>query len=290
MNRVLKMAKRNIRRAPYQALAATMVMFTTFLALTLFALLAMGLELSLKHYESKPQVIAFFDDNVKDSDVKAIQTNLEETGKVSQLKYVSKEEALKIYQERNKNDPTLLELVTASILPASLEISANSLNDLGPIAQILKKEPVVSDVLYPEDIISTLSQATAVVRIIGIVIVAYLIIFSLLIILMVTGFKIRLKRSEIEIMRLLGASNWFIRGPYILEGITYGVFGAVGAWVFSYISLWYFTPFLQSALGELKLLPPSPILMLVVLAGLILAAVLIGGVGSYGAIRRYLKL
>lgn len=286
----IKFVKRNIRRTPYQALAATMVMFLTFLTMLLFLLLAIGSQKILQYYESKPQAIAFFKDNITPEDISAIENALRQTGRVTALRYVSKEEALKIYRERNKDNPALLELVTANILPSSLEVSTTSPNDLGPIAEVLRKEPVIEQVIYPEDVIQSLTKATSIVRGVGTGAVVFLITFTFLVVVMVIGFKIRLRRTEIEIMKLLGASNWFIRAPFILEGIIYGVAGATLAWVVSYALLWYFTPFIQPTLTEIKLLPVEPILMLLLLLLSIMVAIFIGGLGSFGAVRRYLRL
>lgn len=285
-----KYVKRNILRTPYQALAALMIMFLTFLCLTMFLLIAIGSQQSLKHLENKPRTIAFFKDNTADKDVQLLKSALMQTGKVSSVEYVSKEGALKIYRERNKDKPILLELVTASILPASLEIAANSPKDLEIIAAILKKEPVVEDVVYPRDVVQTLSNVTQVIRWVGAVIVSFLIIFTFLIILMIIGFKIRLRRFEIETVKLLGASKWFIRAPFLLEGISYGVVGAFLAWVVSYTILWYFTPAINKNLAELNLVPVSPLLMLVLLLIEFTVAVLIGAFSSYSALRRYLRL
>lgn len=288
--RFLNFLKRNIRRTPYQAMAASMVMFLTFLVLLLFILIALASAQILNYYESKPQAIAFLKDGTTQEDIKAIDIALTQTGKISALKYISKEEALQIYRERNKNSPALLELVTANILPASIEISAFSPSDLGLIAEVLKQEPVIEEVVYPEDVVQALMKATSTVRLVGTMAVGFLGFFAFLVILMVIGFKIRLKRSEIETMRLLGASNWFIRAPFILEGMAYGLAGALLAWIVSYCLLWYFTPFLQQTLGDIKLLPASPLLMLSLLGITIAAAAIIGGLGSYAAVRRYLKL
>ncbi len=286
----LRYARRNIRRTPYQALIALMVMFLTFLVLSLFLVLAYSSQRILKYYESKPQAIAFFKDTTNPEDVMAIKNALSATGKISSLKFVSKEEALQIYRTRNKNNPTLLELVTANILPSSLEISASNPQDLGSIAEILKLEPVVDEVVYPKDVVDQLSKATSVVRWVGGVAVGFLIAFATLIILMVIGFKIRLRRSEIEITRLLGATNWFIRAPFLLEGMFYGVAGATVAWISTYTIIWYFTPFLENSMGEINLLPISPLLMLALLGIELLVALIIGVVASYGAVRRHLKL
>lgn len=289
MNRAVGFAKRNIRRSPFQALAASMVMFLTFFTLTTFVLLAAGSQLTLRYFESKPQVIAFFKEGTTDQDVLALENALIEEVRVSKTKYVSKEEALEIYRERNKDDPILLELVTANILPASLEISTKTPEDLKPIAEILKQEPVISEVIVPEDVVQTLTSVTKTIRIVGASTVLFLMVFATLVILMIIGFKIRLKRGEIETMRLLGASSSFIRNPFILEGMFYGVSGALSAWVIIYILLWYFTPFLQGFLGEVKLLPPNPLFMLILLLGNLAVALIIGGLGSIGAVRRYLR-
>ncbi len=285
--------KRNIRRTPYQAVAASMVMFLTFLTLIISSLLILGSQKILKYYESKPQAIAFFKDNTPNSDVDAIKNSLNQTGKITSLRYVSKEEALKIYQDRNKNTPVLLELVTANILPASLEISTVAPGDLSAIGDILRKEPVVEDVVIPEDAIAGLTRATTVIRWVGGFTAGFLLVFSFFLLLMVIGFKIRLRRSEIEIEKLLGASTWFIRLPFILEGLVYGAAGAFVAWAVSYIVVWYFTPYLQNYLvgipPEVVNLPISPLFMLLVLVIAVGLSMLIGALGSYGAVRRYLR-
>lgn len=290
MTRAIAFMKRNIRRTPFQAIAASMVMFLTFLALQTFLILAAGSQESLRYFESKPQVITFFKEGTTGQDISAIENALRQETRVIKTKFISKEDALQIYRDRNKNDPALLELVTANILPASLEISTQTPDDLQPIAEILKREPVVSDVVVPEDVVQTLTSATKIIRIVGSSTVGFLLIFATLVIVMIIGFKIRLKRTEIEIMRLLGASTSFVRTPFILEGIFYGVTGAISAWVLSYGLLWYFTPFLQGYLGEISLLPVNPLFMLALLGGSLTLAILVGAAGSFVAVRRYLKI
>lgn len=288
----IEVAKKNIRRTPYQALAASMVMFLTFLTLSSFLILAISSQKILRFYESKPQAIAFFKDGTTQTDIKAIENKLSQTGKVVKFKYVSKDDALNIYRERNKSNPMLLELVTANILPASLEISATTPEDLSPISEVVKKEPVVEEVVFPEDVVSSLMSATRLIRIVGSAIVGFLITFSILIIVMVIGFKIRIKRSEIEIMKLLGASTWFIRLPFITEGVVYALSGAILGWASSFAILWYFEPVLRGSLGEAaqQLFILSPVLLLGLFGIEVLVATLVGSIGSLVAVRRYLKI
>lgn len=287
--RYLKFTKRNIRRSPFQALTACMVMFLTFLTLNVFLLLAYGSQTTLRYFESKPQVIAFFKDGTTGQDINAIQGALKQDPRVTDTKFITKEEALKKYQKDNKNDPLLLELVTADILPPSIEVSTVSPDDLAQIAEILTKEPVIEQIFIPKDVIQNLTSFTTIVRWVGGTIVGFMMAFSTLIILMIIGFKIRLKRTEIETMKLLGASTTFIRMPFIFEGIFYGFFGSLTSWLFTYALLWYFTPFLQNYLKEVQLLPVNPFIMLVVLGISLLAALIIGGFGSFSATRRYLR-
>jgi cell division transport system permease protein len=292
--RAFEYTKKNIRRTPYQALAASMVMFLTFLTLILFMIIAFGSERILHFYENKPQVLAFFKDNTTETDVKAIQDALIQTGRVTNLKFVSKEEALEIYKEKNKDQPLLLELVTANVLPTSLEISTLSPNDLAMVAQVLEKEPVIEDVIYPKDVVQTLTNSISVIRFVGVAAVGFLVTFALLVIVMIIGFKIRLKRNEIETMKLLGGSVWFIRAPFILEGMFYGLMGAVLAWALTYALIWYFTPqlkfYLQGIPQSVIQIPVPPLFMLGLLGAAILISITIGAIGSFGALKRYLRL
>ncbi|MCL4366948.1 ABC transporter permease [Patescibacteria group bacterium] len=283
---------RNIRRTPYQALAALMVMFLTFLVISVFLIVAVGSQEILTFYEGKPQAIAFFKDGTTDKDVQAIENALTLTGKITKFKYVSKEEALQIYRDRNKNNPLLLELVTANILPASLEINTKTPEDLKDIATIVQKEPVVEEVVFPEDVVASLTSATHLIRLVGGTVVAFLVIFSTLIILMIIGFKIRIKRDEIETMRLLGASNWFIRIPYILEGLAYASGGAFLGWGLSFLVLWYFQPIMSQSLGEVSqvIFPISWIFIGGLLGVELAVAAFVGLLGSYAAVRRYLHI
>jgi len=123
-----KTAWQHIRRTPYQALAAVAVMTLNLFIASVFITTASSFEQILRFFESRPQVTAFFKDEAKIDQVEALRQKLLETGKVAEVKYVSKEEALAIYREQNKDDPVLLEMVTANMLPASLEVSADRLS------------------------------------------------------------------------------------------------------------------------------------------------------------------
>lgn len=287
--RRLKTTWKHLRRSPYQALAAIFIMFFTFLIASIFIMLAFGSDTILKYFESKPQTTIFLKDEAKNQDVANLKEKLNKTGKIASLKYISKEDALNIYKQQFKSDPLLLEMVSSSILPASFEISTKEITDLAKISDVMSKEPLVEEVVLQKDIIKTLVVWTSSIRTLGLVLVGFLVIESILVILVVIGMKIAVRREEIEILRLVGATSWYIRWPFILEGMLYGFLGAVFAWGVSYLLLIYYTPFLSTFLTGIPLLPVSNILMLYLLGVLALGGILIGSIGSLIAVWRYLK-
>jgi cell division transport system permease protein len=285
----VKTSWKQIRRTPYQALTAVFIMVLTFLSITVFSFIVFGSSIVIDYFESKPQVTAFFKDEARPEDITQLEESLRQSGKVSTMRFVTKKEALAIYKEQNKNDPLLLDLVTEDILPASLEISTERIEDLNTVSEALKGSPHVSEVVYQKDIVSTLSKWTNAVRIIGTSVIVILAILSIFIMMMVIGFKVSQKREEIEIMRLLSASNWFIRWPFILEGVFYGIVGTLAGWLIASLGLIYATPYLQSFLKGIPLLPVQPTFLIALLFAELLIAIGLGIIASYFAVLRYLK-
>jgi len=105
----------------------------------------------------------------------------------------------------------------------------------------------------------------------------------------IIGMKIALRRKAIEILRLIGASSWYVRLPFLLEGMFYGVVGALIAWLIAVILLLYSTPFLVSFLAGIPLLPVPPVFLALVLLILVTGGLVIGFLGSLIALRRYLR-
>ena len=280
---------RHIRRTPYQALSAITVLTVTFFIATLYFLVMAGSEKVLRYFETRPQVTVFFQDEAQKDQIDALRAKIRSNPGVSDVKYISKEEALTIYREQNKDEPLLLEMVTADILPASLEISATNVSNLSEIAKIVGQEPGVEEVVYQEDVINALTGWTRGVRIAGVALLSFLSATSMLIILIIIGLKISSRKVEIEILKLLGATNWYIIGPYILEGVFYGVLGAFFAWGAAYVLILYTTPFLISFLGEIPLIPIPFVFMAILLSGLLIFGAVIGSLASLIAARRFLR-
>ncbi|OGH18027.1 MAG: hypothetical protein A3F31_03770 [Candidatus Levybacteria bacterium RIFCSPHIGHO2_12_FULL_38_12] len=286
---LLKTTWQHTRRSPYQTFAAVLIITQTFFVISIFSFIIFASSKIITYFESKPQVTAFFKNEAKQKDIEGLKNQLQANGKVSTVKFVSKQEALSIYKNQNKSDPLLLELVTADILPSSLEISAVNLQDLGSISDILKNSPLVSEVVYQKDIIATLTSWTNAIRKVGLVLIGVLAADSILVMIIIIGIKISQKKHEIEIMKLIGATNWYIRWPFVLEGIFYGILGALVGWSLASGALWYFTPFLATFLKGIPVLPISILNLLQLLGIEVLLAILLGVIASFLAVLRYLK-
>lgn len=287
-----KTALTHIRRSPYQSMAAVFIMMLTFLSISVFAFIIFGSSAVINYFESRPQVTAFFKDGTTQQNIDDLKNQLDQTEMVSSTKYISQDQALQIYKQQIKNEKDaslLLDLVSADILPASLEISTIKIEDLGPISQILQRSPYVSDVVYEQDVVSKLESWSNAVRIIGVLLVIVLTVVSIFIMMTVIGFKVSQKREEIEIMKLLSATNWYIRWPFILEGIMYGAVGTFIGWIVASVGLLYFTPYLESFLHDIPILPISPLFLIGLLVAELVIAVLLGILASSLAVRRYLK-
>ena len=290
---------KHIRRSPYQAMAAITTMFVTFLLTGIFFLSVVASIFILGYFEGKPQITVFFADKATREEATALEQTLAATGKTSSVKYVSKEDALAIYREQNKNDPLLLEMVTADILPASLEVSTTDPKNLQELEPMIKQASGVEEVVYQKDVVDALLTWTNAIRLIGGVLAGLLAFNSLLTIMTVISMKIALKREEIDILRLVGASRWYIRMPFILEGGFYGFVGSWAAWsVITGLVIWLrpmffeflgsipaFGAVLGSATGSTFLLSSAGFL-----SGMVLTGFVLGSVGSLIALGRYLKL
>lgn len=289
MKKYIKTAWTNVRRSPYQAFAAVFVMTLTFFVFSIFSLGVYGFSTIINYFESKPQVTAFFRDEAKQIEIDSLKKNLQGSGLISQVKFVSKDEALKIYKEQNKNDPLLLDLVTADILPSSLEISTYEIDDLALVSDTLKKSKIIQEVVFQKDVVSTLSSWTSVVRKVGLVFVSALVVATIFILATIIGIKVANKREDIETMRLIGAGSWYIRLPFLIEGMLYGVIGAFMSWAISVAILLIATPQLEYFTRGIPLFPISYVILLGLLGIELVFAAFLGAFSSYLAVLRYLK-
>lgn len=290
----------SMRRTPYQSLAAfSVLIFTLMLAGILFVALTFlgGL---LKYVETRPQVIVYFQSKATEEQILEVRDRLMRTGKVASIKYVSKKEAFNVYKELTKDNPLLLEMTSADILPASIEIFAKEPRYLLELAQTVGNQAGVDEVQFQKDIVDKLLSLTNILRKVTIVFFGYLLFMSIVVLTATTSFKIALKRDEIEILKLLGASNMYIRKPFINESLFLGLSAAFFSTLLLFGLMLYSEGFLKSYLTgipqltvdwglRLQVWPFGLMFFLLTLAFTSMFGALVALVASFIATSRYLR-
>lgn len=286
----IKKTLKLLRRSPYQALAATLAMSLTFLVSSIFVVLIVGGQVVLNYIEQRPQVIAFFKDEATETQISQLIEEVENTDLAKEVKYITKEEALAIYRERNKDEPLLLESVTADFLPASIDVSVKRAQDIPQVTETLKGNEIVERVVTPENLVEQLVKWTKTIRTGGIIFVSTLLAISFLIIIMVIGMRIAIRRDEISIMSLVGATKWYIAKPFFLEGALYGFVGASIATFLMYAILLFYSPNIQEFLGPIQIFPIKPQFFIYLWVSEVAIAAMVGILGAAIALYRYLRI
>lgn len=222
----------SLRRTPYQTFAAFSVLFFTLLLSGLMFISLSFLQSLLQYVETRPRIIVYFQTKTAEEEIFKVRDAIAALNKTTDIRYVSKKEAFNIYKEFTKNDPLLLEMTSPDILPASLEIDAKQPSYLAEIADFAKDQPGVDEVQYQQDIVDNLLNLTSTVRKTTVVFFSYLLFMSVIVLATTTSFKIALKKDEILLTRLLGATKWYIRKPFVNESIFLGLTATVFANIF----------------------------------------------------------
>ena len=292
-------AWKHLRRAPFQAMAAIFVLTITFFVTTVLALMVYSTSQVINYFETRPEVIAFLKDESTSEQVASLQAKLEQDQRINEVNYVSKEEALEIYKEATANNPMLSELVSPSIFPASLEFSLSELTHAEEVIEGIKNEEIVDEVGFTaslggedtlSDVVGKLKRITWYLRLGGGSFVLFLLGTSFIVLLVIMGMRMNVRKGEIEILDLIGAKPSFIRGPILAEAVIYAIFGVLFGWVAALILILYTTPSLLSYFGDIPFLPKDTFellkILLIILGGEILIGLFISVIGSMVAVSR----
>jgi cell division transport system permease protein len=210
------------------SLAATATMTLMLLLLASFWIVQAGFLASLSYVEAKVGVVADLKEDIRDADLADLQTRLAAMPEVRSIEYVSKDEALRRYRDERtaQGQQDLTPFLPDNPLPASLEVKLRRPDDYKTIATLLGAEPTVAAVQNIEDTTERLTTLTNFLRTIGVVLLAVIGSIVLFIVINTIRLAVLGRSEEIEVMRLVGASDAFIRWPFVFEGALVGLFGA----------------------------------------------------------------
>jgi len=278
--------------------AALFVMVIVMSVATMLFFLQGMASFMITSLEESVDISTYLKNTATQEEVAQLKDELESLSEVKEVLYVSKEQALKSFVELHKQDEVILEsleIVGQNPLLASFSIKAFSASQYLAISEFLQNMPltsIISDVDYFDraPVIGRLSTVTAGIQSAVFLVILLVSFIAILVVFNTIRLTIYTSRDEIEIMRLVGASNWFIRGPFIIQGMVVGILATlITTLLFFPLTLFVGIKLQTFAPGfDLFAYFTSNLLFIVFLQ--LLAGIGLGAVSSFIAIRRYLKV
>ncbi|MRR55950.1 MAG: ABC transporter permease [Deltaproteobacteria bacterium] len=284
----------NIRQNLLVTLLTIGTITLAFLILSLSLLIYVNLERVTESWSDRVQVTAYFTENLSIGDLATLKAKIKSLEGTSEIQYISKDEALKRFYGRLKGQESLLEGVSADILPASLEIhlkkNSRDSTSISRYVERLKKIPMITEVQYGEEWVKRFSHFMNLIRFAGILVAGFIVLAVVFIVANTIKLTIYARKDELELMGLVGATRLFIKVPYLIEGVVQGVVGAVlailtllGVYLAFLNNADFFFTFSTMEAGLLFL----PVTYLV---ALVLGGAALGFLGSLASLKRFISL
>ncbi len=290
--RHLREGVKNLVRNGWMTFASVSAVAITLLILGVFLLLALNVNFIAQSIEKQVEVRVFIDSLADKPTIGQLEQKIKSLPKVQSVVFVSKEEGLKNLKEGMGEKAYLFEgLEKENPLPDSFVVKTKLPQETSEVALQIKEMPSVSSVDYGEGTVEKLFVATSTVRNVGIIFIVGLSFTAMFLIANTIKLTIVARRREIEIMKLVGATNWFIRWPFFVEGLLMGIVGAL----IPIALLGFGYAYLLDVVNANYVIPLFPLLPLFPLAyqvAVILLAIgaFIGIWGSLVSVRRFLRV
>ncbi len=266
--------------------AATMTVLIGMFLLGLFIALGTWVVSYTDHVKRELLVKVFYDQDATERQISNVIVKLESNDRVREVKFISRGEALRIMQKRA---PELTRNLVSNPLPPSIEVKPTKGEDVETVARLVSaRVPGVDTVKWGRETASRILSVAKVIWWVFLIAVAVLLVASTLLIANTTRLSIFARRREIEVMKLVGATNWFVRGPFMLEGLLCGLIGSLAAVALLLVGKELALPTVIERLdttADVQALSFGLIALIIVGVGLLL-----GALGSGLTLRRFLRV
>jgi cell division transport system permease protein len=291
----LKEALRALSRNAAPSLAATITVVLTAVVLGIFIPIVQATTGTANEVRNRVLVDVYIADRATEAEVEELRQTLETTPDVRSVQFISKEEAL---EKERKRNPEAFDLLGTNPLPDSFRITPDDPDQVGAIVDELapanasgKPEPTlaaIDEVRNREDETDKILKATGLVKALTATLAALLVFASIALIANTIRLSIFARRREVEVMKLVGATNWFIRWPFVIEGIIVGAMGGIVAILLLTIAKETFVDPLSDRFALLAAPDTIDFPLLIVL--LLLSCVVVSAMGSAVTLRRFLRI
>ncbi len=286
----IKEAIKSLYRNSLMSFASIITVMLSMFMLGVFLCGVVNLNNIASHLESQVQVSIYLKEGLTTPQVMALGKELKALPNLKHLEFINKVEAMERFKKRLGEDNQLIEaLGNNNPLPSSYEVTLDNPQDVPKVAEWAATMPQVESTHYGKEIIENLFKLTQVIRIGGVVLMVFMAGATLFIISNTIRLTVFARRKEIAIMKLVGATNSFIRWPFLLEGV---IIGAIGSAI-AIVGLWQFYTFVlreaSQSLTFLSLVGMYPFFYH--LAAFIAAVgIAIGAIGSTISVKQYMKV
>jgi cell division transport system permease protein len=280
---------RSLRRNAWMSIASVGIVSVTMLIFGTFFLMVANLNNIMTGLESEVEVSVFLDKGIPQENILQIEKELKELDGVAEIRFVDKEEGLQSLAKEMQWTEEEMEVFVENPVPDAFYIKADSPDQVSKIAQEAAKLTGVEDVQYGKGTAEKLFALAKAVRYGGVLLIIGLALAAVFIISNTIKLTVFSRRKEIFIMKSVGATNWFIRWPFVLEGLVLGLLGGVIATLILYKSYVYLLIRMQELFPFINMVRDQEmireILMLIIVSGAVL-----GMLGSGISLRKFLKV
>lgn len=278
--------KRNI----WMTLASFFTVVLSLFILGFFSIVILNLNKMADTLESQVQISVYLKDDLSQEEIDETKETLSKIEGLEDIKFTTREEAMENFKERLGDQQFLLDaLDDTNPLPDSFSLTVTSPQQVKTIADTAAALDSVESASYSQDIINHLFNLTHLIRLIGVALIILLTGAAIFIISNTIRLTVFARRKEIAIMKYVGATDWFIRWPFLLEGICLGFIGGGLATIFLYIVYNQVTQEIYEAMAFFPLIPQHPFIDYISLA-ILVAGIIIGALGSTISLKRFLKV
>lgn len=298
LSRIIKYGLQTFQRNGWVSLATIVVMILALLVFHFLIIFDVITGQIVTALNDKIDIAVYFKNDAKEDDILRLEGALADLSEVKKVEYISKAKALAIFKSRHENDAIIsqaLDELNDNPLLASLNIKAENPEYYAVIAEYLEGDNlvgIVEKVTYNQNrgAIERLSSVVGTLQNFGLILTAFLAITAVLVTFNTIRLAIYSNREEIGIMRLVGASNKFIHGPYIVNGILYGLIAGVVSLVIAAPLIIWASPYVGVLMPELNLTAYFTGNIVGLFGYQLLFGIFLGTVSSVLAIRRYLTI
>ena len=286
----IKEACISLKRNNLMSFASITTVAISLLILGLFLIMVMNLNNMAAHLESQVQINVYLEDNLSEGDRYEIGNKIKKIKGVEEITFITKDEAIERFRARLGEQKYLLDaLDDANPLPYSYEVKLAMPEQVKAAATEIAEYKGVKTAKFGQEAIEQLFKLTHMIRVFGVVLILFLAFATLFIISNTIRLTVFARRKEIGIMKYVGATDWFIRWPFIIEGMALGFGGALVATLVLRASYSAITTQIYQSFMFLPLIPQYPFLNNLTIL-LMLLGMVIGALGSAISLKKFMKV